>query len=73
MMNGGLTRRKDKTTGRTFGSEYNKPGIFDDLYDATSAWLTQEIDPAQFAPDGTLNRTQAIREIDSYWNDVNAA
>lgn len=73
MMNGGLTRRKDKKTGRTFGSEYNKPGLVDDLYDAHSAWLTQEIDPADFAADGTIRRTQEIGEIDSYWNNVNDA
>lgn len=73
MMNGGLTRKKDKKTGRTFGSEYNKPGLVDDLYDAHSAWLTQEIDPAEFAEDGTIKRSKEIGEVDSYWNNINAA
>jgi hypothetical protein len=73
MMNGGLTRQRDKKTGRPIGDKYNKPGLMDDLYDAHSAWLTQEIDPAEFADDGTIVRTKAIQGIDSYWNNVNAA
>ena len=55
MMMGGLTRKKD-AKGRVVGSEYNKPGLWDDLYDGHSFWLTQEIDPAQVAPDGTIAR-----------------
>lgn len=67
MMNGGLTRKKDKTTGRHIGSEYNKVGLMDDLYDAHSAWLTQEIDPADFAPDGTIKpRVGSVTDLDSY-------
>jgi len=69
MMNGGLTRAKD-AKGRVIGSKYNKPGIVDDLYDAHSAFLTQEIDPADFADDGTIRRTREIQEIDSYLLEV---
>jgi hypothetical protein len=71
MMAGGLTRKKDKATGRPIGSEYNKPGLVDDLYDATSAWLTQEIDPADFADDGTIKRTETIRQLDSCYMEYN--
>lgn len=69
MMNGGLTKKIDKKTGRQIGSEYNKPGLVDDLYDATSFWLTQEIDPAQLAEDGTLKRTHDIQGVDSIYCD----
>lgn len=55
MMLGGLTRKKD-ANGRPVGSQYNKVGLYDDLYDAHSFWLTQEIDPSQIAPDGTIVR-----------------
>lgn len=55
MMLGGLTRKKD-AKGRPIKSEYNKVGLYDDLYDAHSFWLTQEIDPSMIAPDGTIKR-----------------
>lgn len=54
MLNG-LTRKKD-AKGNPVGHEFNKVGLYDDLYDATSFWLTQEIDPSQIAPDGTIGR-----------------
>lgn len=67
MMLGGLTRRKD-AKGRAIKSEYNKPGLYDDLYDAHSFWLTQEIDPSEVAPDGTIARkTGPSRGIQTHY------
>ena len=64
-MSGGLTRKKGPD-GRPVGAEYNKPGLFDDLYDAESFWLCQELDPAMMQEDGTFPRGDRLGGVDTY-------
>lgn len=62
----GLTRKKD-TKGNPVKHEFNKVGLYDDLYDATMFWLTQEIDPSQVAPDGTIGRYKQSPGLETHY------